>query len=134
VIVGVITSIGWGQVRNAIHTQHRDEIEESIQQHGGRLKALFSLAHLRKMALIDAPFAPRWMWWFSIIVPPVIAVMLMGIAIYGVIFTEPFQFRAFSVFPMLSLLWGSQSLAILYSKWRELSQPAATASPEVRPS
>jgi hypothetical protein len=113
----------------------KQEMQAAMERRGGMLNLLFSPSYWNTRWNIQSPFAPRWLGWLSLTVT--LCLMVLGITEFCLMLGGAFQptsnsnMRLFTVVP---IIWGLQSLIILLSKWRELSQPAASASPEVRPS
>jgi hypothetical protein len=105
------------------------------KKYGGWRRALGSLNYWKVVASINSPYAPRWMGWLDIILNGSI-ILLVLVAGY-LLLTGRFHPTTVSnmrFYALLIVIWGVRSLPILVSKWRELSQPAASASPEVGPS
>jgi hypothetical protein len=83
-----------------------------------------------------APYAPRWLVLISTSLQ--VSILVFALVAIMLLFTDNNPMRAYgggvrfmSLYPFLVSI---QILPVVLSKWRELSQPAASPSPEVRPS
>jgi hypothetical protein len=110
---------------------HAAEAQAEFKRRGGTLKAMFSPSAWDALWAIRTPYAPRWMGWLIIIVILSFVLHLVVDSFWSFEASKASNTRLSTGLP---LIWGVFALPILYSKWRELSQPAASASPEVRPS
>jgi hypothetical protein len=113
------------------------EAKESARRHGGMVRALFSRGYWNERWELTAPYAPRWLAWVSLMVlifMGLFAVVQLCLVLTGNVH-RPYGFGSSIRRSTLGLfVLAGWTLPILYSKWRELSQPTPTASPEVRPS
>jgi hypothetical protein len=115
--------------------EHDHELEASYRRSGGKLKAMLSPSHWEIRWRIEAPFALSWMNWIGVIAGlgfVLLATLVVCLRLWGTF--QPTYSSNLQLLTALPLIYGLQALPILYSKWRELSQPTATPSPEVRPS
>jgi hypothetical protein len=120
------------------HNQSR--VKEAWQRYGGGIKPFFSGGYWNEYWEINTPFAPRWLGKMSFGLNLLFVVFCFSQA--GLLITRLLEQSYSSASAniavrtpiFLSLVWSFMVLPYVVSKWRELSQAAASASPEVRPS
>jgi hypothetical protein len=105
-------------------------LKRLVSRYGGNLRALTLKAYWSELPDTLTPFVPRWLPWVSLaVVGLLVAVVLTS---YGRL---P---RTIGDSIRLSTMYRLEiaviALPYLVSKWRELSQPVTTTSPEVRSS
>jgi hypothetical protein len=110
--------------------------KEITRQHGGLLRSRFSWRYWQEYWACNAPYAPRWLDWLSSGVLFSILIVALGVICLLLTGNNPIRTYGSSIrsFTLYSFLNGIMILPVVVSKWRELSQPAASVSPEVRPS
>jgi hypothetical protein len=119
----------------SLTNQTAADAKQLRKKYGGWRRALGSLNYWKEVASINSPYLPRWMGWLDIILNgSIILLVLVGGYLLLTGRFRPTTVSNMRFYALLIVMWGVRSLPILVSKWRELSQPVTTTSPEVRPS
>jgi hypothetical protein len=107
--------------------------KESARQHRGLLISCFSWHYWQERWTTNAPYAPRWLGWLSSSLLLLILVHVLVGTIFLVTGNNPVRTYGggIRVITLSLSVSGIMTLPVVVSKWRELSQPAASASPEV---
>jgi hypothetical protein len=114
--------------------QRSSEAEALFKENGGWWRAMFQPSVWRALWRIRYPYAPYWMQWLVNATLVWVGILLIGWFFFDWELVRAQQAGSVRFQTIMPLLFGAQALPILYSKWRELSQPAATTSPEGDPS
>jgi hypothetical protein len=110
--------------------------KESARQHRGLLISRFSWHYWQERWTTNAPYAPRWLGWLSSSLLLLILVLTLVGMIFLITGNNPVRTYGGGI-RMITLslsVSGIMTLPLVVSKWRELSQPAAIASTEMRSS
>jgi hypothetical protein len=109
------------------------ELDAAIKQNG-KLRTLLLPSTWRTVWRIQYPYAPHWMQVLLITAILGIPILWIGSILFGWPIFSGTDGGSMRLGMVLPFMFAAQALPIWYSKWRELSQPAASTSPEVRPS
>jgi hypothetical protein len=107
------------------------EAESLVKENGGWRRAMFRLSVWRGLWRIRYPYAPHWMQLLSIATLLWVATFLIGKLFFDWALFSPQRAGSARFTTVLPMMFAVQALPILFSKWREHSQPAALTSPEV---
>jgi hypothetical protein len=129
--LGALVLAGVVLISSTLIRQDKSAQNSDLMKHyGGTLRALFSRDYWHERAALDTPYVPTWLF-------PACFIIALGILLFNLGLPADHNHTYGSLIresTVLPFAYGIMALPVLYSNWRETSQPAASPSPEVRPS
>jgi hypothetical protein len=113
-----------------IQPKNHAQYQELMKHHGGTLRALVSRDYWHDRLRLGTPYIPLWLHWASLSIALFIALLAVIVFSLSLNNSDTYgdQVKEAILFP---LIFSAMTLPDLLSKWRELSQPTATTSPEM---